>query len=112
MNYRRVSSPLLKNLFARGLVSSGPLGGGFNCTRSGAMIGMNAAISGVLFNLGPGRLGTLIESIAIPEIRDQAFELATLLACQIESIEDSAIEREFSSSHKHGAEIDAAAVAA
>ena len=33
-----------------------------------------------MFNLGPGRLGDLLESIAIPEIRQQAFELASTLA--------------------------------
>jgi len=36
-------------------------------------------VTEVLFNLGPGRLGTLLESIAIPEIREQAVELAEML---------------------------------
>ncbi|HWZ50961.1 MAG TPA: FAD/NAD(P)-binding protein [Granulicella sp.] len=79
-NYRRVNSPLLESLFAQGLASAGPMGGGFRSTRSGALIGANGEPSGVLFNLGPGRLGTLLESIAIPEIRDQAVNLATLLS--------------------------------
>lgn len=117
MNYRRVNSPLLKNLFARGLVSAGPMGGGFNCTRSGAIIDAEGAISRLLFNLGPGRLGTLIESIAIPEIRQQAFDLATLLvsrmeasqieAGQIESMQGSAPEDDYDPAFREGADIDA-----
>ena len=80
MNYRRVGSPLLNSLFAQGLISSGPLGGGLNTSRYGALINAQGQASSVLFNLGPGRLGTRIESIAIPEIRHQAVEVATILA--------------------------------
>jgi uncharacterized NAD(P)/FAD-binding protein YdhS len=83
MNYRRVNSPLLDSLFAQGLVTAGPMGGGLNCTRVGAVIGANGEASGVLFSLGPSRLGTLLESIAIPEIREQAVELASVMARSI-----------------------------
>lgn len=83
MNYRRVRSPLLASLFAQGIVTAGPMGGGFDTTRSGALVDADGKASGFLFNLGPGRLGTLLESIAIPEIRQQAVELAAILAGQI-----------------------------
>ena len=83
MNYRRVPSTLLQNLFQRGLVTSGPLGAGFHCTRDGAVIEAGGHASEIIFNLGPGRLGDLLESIAIPEIRQQAFELASTLADRI-----------------------------
>ena len=76
MNYRTVDAALLKSLFAQELVKEGPLGTGFNCTPSGALIDADGAHSKVLFNVGPGRLGTLIESIAVPEIRQQAADLA------------------------------------
>jgi uncharacterized NAD(P)/FAD-binding protein YdhS len=79
MNYRRVPSTLLQNLFTRGLVTSGPLGAGFHCSQNGAVIDSSGRASEIIFNLGPGRLGDLIESIAIPEIRQQAVELASLL---------------------------------
>jgi hydroxyacylglutathione hydrolase len=79
MNYRKVDSALLKNLFEQRVVTDEPLGTGFNCARSGALIDADGAPSKVLFNVGPGRLGTLIESIAIPEIRQQAADLAKLL---------------------------------
>jgi hydroxyacylglutathione hydrolase len=79
MNYRRVHSTLLQNLFKRGLVTSGPLGTGFHCSQDGAVIDADGHVSEIIFNLGPGRLGDLLESIAIPEIRQQATELASTL---------------------------------
>lgn len=79
MNYRRVRSVLLQSLFDKGLVTSGPLGAGFHCSENGAVIDANGRASGIIFNLGPGRLGDLLESIAIPEIRQQAVDLALTL---------------------------------
>jgi len=83
MNYRRVPSTLLGNMFKRGLVTSGPLGTGFHCSRDGAVIDSDGHASEIIFNLGPGRLGDLLESIAVPEIRQQAVELASTLADRI-----------------------------
>jgi uncharacterized NAD(P)/FAD-binding protein YdhS len=83
MNYQRVPSTLLQNLFRRGLVTSGPLGGGFHCSQDGAVIDADGHTSEIIFNLGPGRLGDLLESIAVPEIRQQAAELASTLADRI-----------------------------
>jgi uncharacterized NAD(P)/FAD-binding protein YdhS len=80
MNYRRVPSALLQNMFHRGLVTSGPLGTGFHCSLDGAVIDEGGHASEIIFNLGPGRLGDLVESIAIPEIRQQAVALASTLA--------------------------------
>jgi uncharacterized NAD(P)/FAD-binding protein YdhS len=101
MNYHRVDSQLLKSLFSQGLVSAGPMGSGFNCTRFGALIDASGKTSGVLFNLGPGRLGTLLESIAIPEIREQAVELADILTKAVEQMRPrriSPLSREVASS--------------
>jgi hydroxyacylglutathione hydrolase len=83
MNYRRVSSTLLQNLFRRGLVTSGDLGTGFHCSQDGAVIDAGGYASKIIFNLGPGRLGDLLESIAVPEIRQQSVELASTLADRI-----------------------------
>jgi hydroxyacylglutathione hydrolase len=85
MNYRRVPSTLLRNLFKRGLVTAGPLGAGFHCSHDGALIDAGGQASEIIFNLGPGRLGDLIESIALPEIRQQAVELAATLADRMRS---------------------------
>jgi uncharacterized NAD(P)/FAD-binding protein YdhS len=83
MNYQRIPSTLLQNMFKRGLVTSGPLGTGFHCSQDGAVIDADGHTSEVIFNLGPGRLGDLLESIAVPEIRQQAVELASTLADRI-----------------------------
>ena len=83
MNYHRVPSTLLQNLFGRGLVTSGPLGVGFHCSLDGAVIDASGHASEIIFNLGPGRLGDLLESIAVPEIRRQAVELVSTLAERI-----------------------------
>jgi uncharacterized NAD(P)/FAD-binding protein YdhS len=85
MNYRRVASTLLQNLFRRCLVTSGPLGTGFHCSQDGAVIDADGHISEIIFNLGPGRLGDLLESIAVPEIRQQAVALASNLADRMKS---------------------------
>jgi uncharacterized NAD(P)/FAD-binding protein YdhS len=82
MRYERVASPLLRSLFEQGIATSGPLGTGFRCNADGALLNTKGQPSPTLFNLGPGRLGTLLESIAMPEIREQAFALAQLLAAQ------------------------------
>lgn len=80
MNYRRIESPLLRSLFDKGMVTAGPFGGGFHCANDGAVVDARGQVSETLFNLGPGRLGDLIESIAVPEIRQQAVDLAETLA--------------------------------
>jgi uncharacterized NAD(P)/FAD-binding protein YdhS len=85
MNYRRIPSTLLQNMFNRGLVTSGPLGTGFHCSQDGAVMDAGGHASEIIFNLGPGRLGDLIESIAVPEIRQQAVELASTLADRMRS---------------------------
>jgi uncharacterized NAD(P)/FAD-binding protein YdhS len=83
MNYRRVPSTLPQNLFRKELVTSGALGIGFHCSQDGAVIDAGGHASEIIFNLGPGRLGDLLESIAVPEIRQQAVELASTLADRI-----------------------------
>lgn len=90
MNYRRAGSPLLNNLFAQGLIVSGPHGGGLWSNPDGALRAKDGGYSSILFNIGPGRLGMLIESIAVPELREQAVELAALLAGRMssETVED------------------------
>jgi uncharacterized NAD(P)/FAD-binding protein YdhS len=82
MNYRRVGSALLESLFAQGLVTAGPHGGGLWSDEDGALRSSDGSFSKVLFNVGPGRQGTLLESIAVPELRDQAVMMADRLVAQ------------------------------
>jgi uncharacterized NAD(P)/FAD-binding protein YdhS len=87
MNYHRVGSPLLNHLFAQGLIVSGPLGGGLWSDQRGAVRAQDGTYSSILFNLGPGKLGTLLESIAVPELREQAVELAAHLHTRISAVD-------------------------
>jgi hydroxyacylglutathione hydrolase len=79
MNYRRVGSPLLNSLFSQGLIMAGPHGSGLWTGETGALRNQNGRFSNILFHVGPGRQGTLLESIAVPELRHQAADLAELL---------------------------------
>ncbi|MFT4111761.1 FAD/NAD(P)-binding protein [Silvibacterium sp.] len=83
IDYRRVPSPLLHDLFHQGLATTGALGFGFASTPEGALIGPDGMPSSTLFTLGPSRIGTLFESTAVPEIRAQAASLAELLGERI-----------------------------
>ncbi|HTH52333.1 MAG TPA: FAD/NAD(P)-binding protein [Edaphobacter sp.] len=79
MNYRRVGSSLFESLFAQGAMVPGPLGAGLWSDAAGALRDREGNFSDILFHVGPGRQGTLIESIAVPELREQAADLANLL---------------------------------
>jgi uncharacterized NAD(P)/FAD-binding protein YdhS len=85
-NYHRVGSPLLNSLFAQGLIVDGPHGAGLWTDQNGALRAEDGTASSLLFTLGPARLGTLFESIAVPELRCQAQELAALLATRMAKI--------------------------
>lgn len=80
MNYRQVGSPLLDSLLTQGLIVEGPLGTGLASDEHGALLAKDGRLSRMLFNVGPGRQGMLLESIAVPELREQAADLANLLA--------------------------------
>jgi uncharacterized NAD(P)/FAD-binding protein YdhS len=60
-----------------------PLGLGLQTQPSGALTGRDGRAHTRLFTLGPTRMGELYESIAIPELRVQASELAALLLSQL-----------------------------
>jgi hydroxyacylglutathione hydrolase len=107
MNYRRVGSPLLDSLFAQGLAVAGPLDSGLWTNQAGALRNQDGSFSHILFNVGPGRQGTLLESIAVPELRYQAAELAGLLTAQLHdqarAEEDAASERASRTGSEHAA---------
>jgi hydroxyacylglutathione hydrolase len=84
MNYKRVNSPLLQSLLRQGLVVPGRLGTGLWSDATGALFGVDGQVSNTLFNIGPGRMGTLLESIAVAEIRSQAVSLAARITHQMQ----------------------------
>ncbi len=79
LRYDRVDSPVLRDLLDRKLARSGQGGAGLDTTETGQLIAADGTARLSLYTLGPARQGTLFESIAIPEIRGQAYDLATTL---------------------------------
>ncbi|GBR01865.1 hydroxyacylglutathione hydrolase [Gluconacetobacter liquefaciens] len=75
-DYRRVESPLLRTLFLEGYAVAGDMEATLATDAHGALEDASGACSRVLYAIGPMRAGTLFETTAIPEIRQQARDLA------------------------------------
>jgi uncharacterized NAD(P)/FAD-binding protein YdhS len=76
---RKVNDALLTSLIRKRSVRPDPLFLGVDVSADGALIDADGAASDFLYTIGPIRKGTLWESIAVPELRVQAWEMATLL---------------------------------
>jgi hydroxyacylglutathione hydrolase len=76
----RLPNPLVQAMLREGVMVEHPLRTGVLVNRDGALIAKDGSISDRVYAMGPLRIGTLIESVAIPEIRRQAREVADLLA--------------------------------
>jgi uncharacterized NAD(P)/FAD-binding protein YdhS len=81
-DYRRVNSPLLTGLRQRGWLTTDALQLGWKTDAQGQLIGANGDPVSGLFTIGPLRIPDLWESVAIPEIRTQAADLAALLVSE------------------------------
>jgi uncharacterized NAD(P)/FAD-binding protein YdhS len=77
---RHGDSDLIRALLAAGTVTPGPLGLGLHTTAGGAVIDRDGRASERLFTLGALRRGELWETIAVPELREQATAIAERLA--------------------------------
>ena len=75
-NYRKLESPLIRDLLQQGLFHPDPLSLGLDVGSDGALVGANGEASNRLFSLGPPQKGVLWETTAVPEIRGQAANLA------------------------------------
>ena len=78
-NHRRLTDPLVRSLLARGLVHPDPLHLGLATDEQGRLEGVHGPSPHALYTLGPCRKGTLWETTAVPEIREQAAALAAVL---------------------------------
>ncbi|MEI6207695.1 MAG: hypothetical protein WCP20_13005 [Desulfuromonadales bacterium] len=78
-NYTTTDIPPIGRLREQGLLTPDRLRLGFESDQDGRLIGSDGSVRQSLFTIGPLRIPTLFESIAIPEIRVQAEELARLL---------------------------------
>lgn len=73
---RRLNDPLIKSLLTQGLARPDPLSLGLDVDSNGALVDFSGTPSSFLFAIGPIRKGSLWESIAVPELRVQASQLA------------------------------------
>jgi uncharacterized NAD(P)/FAD-binding protein YdhS len=89
---RKIDSPLLSNLLRQGLVRPDPLLLGLDCSHEGALIDTEGVPSGSLFAVGPSPKGSLWESVAVPELRAQANDLAILLAAQDDQLYEGSFD--------------------
>jgi uncharacterized NAD(P)/FAD-binding protein YdhS/predicted metal-dependent enzyme (double-stranded beta helix superfamily) len=78
-NYRRIQNPLIENLLTFGLIKPDPLNLGLEVAENGAIVDTTGKVSNLLFTLGCPQKGTLWETTAIAEIRQQAKTLARQL---------------------------------
>jgi uncharacterized NAD(P)/FAD-binding protein YdhS len=76
---RRLESPLICALLAGGLARPDPLFLGLDVSLDGALIGRDGTASQALYAVGPTRKGSLWESTAVPELREQIHRLAQYL---------------------------------
>ena len=75
----RSTNPLLRNLVDQGWLQPDPHRLGAMVNDQGALLAARGGSRPLFYTLGPLRLGSLLESIAVPEIRVQARNLALLL---------------------------------
>jgi uncharacterized NAD(P)/FAD-binding protein YdhS len=78
-DYRRLDSPLIRNLLDQGLACADATGLGLSTAPSGALIDANGTASRSIFTLGPPMKGSMWETTAVPELRLQAQMLSRTL---------------------------------
>jgi len=78
-DYRMLTHPLWRNLFARGIAVAGLIGLGLRTGPEGQLVNAEGEPSPSVFTLGVTRIGTLFETTSVEEIRAQAAALASRL---------------------------------
>lgn len=81
-DYAKVNLPLIAQLCGEGWLTPDSLKLGMETDDDGRLIGADGQAIPGLFTIGPSRLPRLWESVAIPEIREQAVSLAKLLVAE------------------------------
>jgi uncharacterized NAD(P)/FAD-binding protein YdhS len=81
-DYSSINSPLIAQLREAGLIIPDELRLGFETDSDGCFVDKHGEPVQGLFTLGPVRIPALWESIAIPEIRNQALALAKALVSE------------------------------
>ncbi|MEH1978600.1 MAG: FAD/NAD(P)-binding protein [Nostoc sp.] len=75
-NYQRSPQSLIANLRTQGLIRPNDIGLGLDTAADGAVLDAQGKRSSLFYTLGTPRKGNLWETIAIPELREQAQVLA------------------------------------
>lgn len=78
-DYRKLKDPLVQQLLARDLLAPDPLRLGASTAEGGQICNQEGYVINGLYTLGSTQKGRLYESIAVPELRGQAADLATRL---------------------------------
>ncbi|MBV8224149.1 MAG: FAD/NAD(P)-binding protein, partial [Verrucomicrobia bacterium] len=73
-NYHKLRDPLMIQLFFRGLARPDPMFLGFDVNDQGQLLGSTGRALPNLYTLGSPRKGRLLETTAVPELRQQAFD--------------------------------------
>ncbi|MEZ0370543.1 MAG: FAD/NAD(P)-binding protein [Candidatus Sericytochromatia bacterium] len=84
-NYHRLQDPLIAGLREQGLLQPDPLSLGLQASETGALLDSRGRPSHWLFSLGATLRGRYWESVAVPELRIQAAELARQLSDSLAS---------------------------
>lgn len=79
LDYRKVEHPLVRNMMLKGLIRPGPANLGIDALPDGRVLDRNGRVSNKLYTIGPPLKGVLWETIAVPEIRVQAEQLARVI---------------------------------
>ncbi|MBV8227861.1 MAG: FAD/NAD(P)-binding protein [Verrucomicrobia bacterium] len=91
-NYHKLRDPLVFQLFLRGLARPDPLFIGFDVSDTGQLFDAAGRVVPNLFTMGSPQKGRLLETTAVPELRQQALELATRLTDDLRMAARRAIE--------------------
>ncbi len=82
LKLKAIDSPLMANLHRRMLIAPDQTGAGINCQPSGKVIDGSGQSNNQLYAIGPLLKAVLLESVAVPELKGQAEELAHLICAE------------------------------
>lgn len=82
LKLKAIDSPLMANLHRRMLIAPDQTGAGINCQPSGKVIDSSGQSNNQLYAIGPLLKAVLLESVAVPELKGQAEELAHLICAE------------------------------
>ena len=91
-DYHKLRDPLVFELFLRGLARPDPLFIGFDVSDTGQLFDAAGHVVPNLYTIGSPQKGRLLETTAVPELRQQALELATRLTDDLRMAARRAIE--------------------